>query len=102
MLSSRRAHFQALDDIATMVFATHKKILEARARDDDAAADRMYEALQFMYPQNLGDHQHVQKIVREKLAPYDTQFQKLMNDHAMRTSNFVKPFTTTGPEVTQR
>lgn len=99
LIGSRRAHYQALEEIATMVFQTQKRILEARQRQDEDAALRMEAALQLMFPVNYGDHMHVKRLVREKIAPYDTQFQKMLIDHAMSGANFNKPFAVTTPDV---
>jgi hypothetical protein len=99
LLDSKRAYFRALDGVAEMIFDTQKKILQARAADDPDRVRKLEAALQLMWPQNHGDYMHVKAKVTKNLFPYDTEFQRLLTEHATKPGHYEKPLATTSPQV---
>jgi hypothetical protein len=95
LIRSKRDHNQAIGDIADLVFKVQKDIITARMRGDHQYADEQHKLLQALWPANAGDMMEVQRRVRERLYPYDTEFQKLLGDYLWKGQTYEQPMVTT-------
>lgn len=95
LIRSKKDHTEALTDIASTIYKVQKQIMDARARGDHAYADEQHKLLQVLWPTNAGDMMEVQRIVRDRLYPYDTEFQKLMGDYLWKGQTYQRPLTVT-------
>lgn len=95
LIKSKKDHSEALNDIASLIYKVQQDIVTARARGDHAYADEQHKLLVALMPENTGDLLEVQRIVRDKLFPHDTQFQKLLGDYLYKGQTYEQPFTAT-------
>ena len=95
MIKSKKQHTEAMNDLADLIFKVQKDILTARLRGDDKYADEQHKLLQALWPENSGDLFEVQRKVRDRLFPYDTEFQKQLGDYMMKGQTYERPVVTT-------
>jgi len=97
LIRSKKDHSEALQDVANLIFKVQRQIMDARARGDHAYADEQHKLLQALWPTNIGDFTEVQRIVRDRLFPYDNEFQKLLGDYVFKGHNYERPTVITTP-----
>lgn len=95
-IESKRDHNEALNDIANLIFRVQKDMMMAYTKGDYELAERKRLLLNSLFPTNMGDFATVQRIVRDKIYPYDTTLDKLMGEHLEK--GMARPFTTTTEE----
>lgn len=95
MIKSKREHNQALDDIAKTIFKVQRDIMTARLKGDHAYADEQHKLLQALWPVNTGDMLEVQRRIRDRLYPHDSEFQRLLSDYLMKGQTYDRPLITT-------
>jgi hypothetical protein len=94
LIQSKKHHNEAMDDLAKQILRTQRELIGALQRNDMELAGRKKKLLQALFPDNAGDMFDVQRRVRERLAPHDTEFQKLLGEY-MFQGNRDKPFVMT-------
>lgn len=94
-INSKKAHEQALKDIADHIIKVQKDIMTARLRGDHQYADHQHALLQALWPDNSGDLWEVQRLIREHIYPYDTEMQRLGGEYLWKGQTYDKAMTTT-------
>lgn len=95
LIKSKRDHTEALKDIAELAFKIQKDIMTARHRGDHAYADEQHKLLTAIWPANAGDLMEVQRYIRDRLYPYDTDFQRLLGEYVWKGHTYDKPLVVT-------
>ncbi len=95
LIVSKRDHANAMKSIAEQVYKVQKDIMTARMRGDHAYADEQHKLLQALWPENTGDLMEVQRYVRDRLYPYDNDFQRLLGEYLYKGQTYDKPLVVT-------
>lgn len=95
LIRSKRDHTEAIKGVAELVYKVQKDIMSARMRGDHAYADEQHKLLQALWPENAGDMLEVQRMVRDRLYPYDTDFQRLLGEYMWKGQTYDKPLVVT-------
>jgi hypothetical protein len=91
LIQSKKDHNEALDDIARTIFSLQNEMMLAYKNGDKAKAEQKQKSINALWPENTGDLMEVQRRIKERLFPYDTEFQKLLGDYLMRGKVYDKP-----------
>jgi hypothetical protein len=97
LITSKKKHSEALDEIARLVFKVQQEIITAQLNGDSKRAEEQRKLLMALWPKNVGDLQEVQRRVRDRLYPYNTEFQKLLGDYMWKGHTYEQPLVVTQP-----
>jgi hypothetical protein len=64
-------------------------------RGDNAYADEQHKLLAALWPANTGDLFEVQRLVRDRLFPYDSDMQKLLGEYLYKGQTYKQPTVVT-------
>lgn len=95
LIQSKKDHNEALDDIAKQVLRVQRDWLTAMKAGDEKRAEQHMKTLQALWPDNTGDMMEVQKRVRDRLFPYETEMQKLLGDYITQGQTYNRPVIVT-------
>jgi hypothetical protein len=95
MIKSKKDHETALKDIADHITKVQKNIMTARLRGDHEYADHQHALLQALWPDNSGDLWEVQRLIRERIYPYDNEMQRLGGEYLWKGQTYDKAMTAT-------
>jgi hypothetical protein len=97
LIKTKADHTEALKDIAGLIFKVQKDIMTARVKGDHAYADEQHKLLLALWPVNAGDLFEVQRMVRDRLYPYDSDMEKLLGQYVWKGHTYNQPVTVTTP-----
>lgn len=95
LIKSKHDHAQAIDDITKLIMRVQKDIVTAENKGDYERANEQRKLLQALWPNNAGDTMEVQKRIRDRLFPYDSEFQKLLGERVWKGATHNKPVIVT-------
>lgn len=95
MIKSKQDHGKALDDIAKLIMRVQKDIVTDLNSGNTARAEEQKKLLQALWPDNSGDMFDVQRRIRDRLFPYDTEMQKLLGEYVWKGQTYNKPVIVT-------
>lgn len=94
-IKSKKDHTDAMKNIADLITKVQKNIMTARLRGDHEYADHQHQLLQALWPDNAGDLWEVQRFIRERIYPYDTEMQRLGGEYLWKGETYNKAMATT-------
>lgn len=98
MYKSKKDHDTTMRELGDTIYSVQKDIifqLQKGTEDGRERAAQKKKLLQALWPDNGGDMEQVQRYIKDKLYPYDDQFQKLIADHLYKDFNYEQPLTVT-------
>jgi len=95
LIGSKKAHNEAIKDVAELIFKTQVSIMRALDRGDTAYAEEQRALLLALWPNNAGDAMEVERTIKDRLYPYNTEMQKLLGEYVMKGMRYEKPLTPT-------
>jgi hypothetical protein len=69
--------------------------MRALDRGDTAYAEEQRALLLALWPNNAGDAMEVERTIKDRLYPYNTEMQKLLGEYVMKGMRYEKPLTPT-------
>jgi hypothetical protein len=97
LIQAKKDHNEALDDIARLIMKVQRDIMTARLRGDHKYAEEQHKLLTALWPENAGDVQAVRTRIRDRLYPYDSEFQKLLGEYMWKGQTYDQPMVVTQP-----